>query len=197
MASRWRLSLSLSAPRLAAELVRRSLPYQCRQLLNEIDAIATPGGQGIVLWRRFTTIATLSMSEASRLTPRKVSTIKRAFGIKTARKLQGGTNSGHESIARSHRPAVKVEERSSGVDPFGLKPDQHFTARVKRDRTVGLLRTPLTRDPGRGALPRSEWSGSSLMSGQALPLSPKQFAVPSETTIVADLFIGHYSLDVC
>ena len=58
----------------------RSLPYQFKQLLNEIDAIATHGGQGIVLWRRFTPIATLSMREASRLTSRKVSTIKRAFG---------------------------------------------------------------------------------------------------------------------
>ena len=57
-----------------------SLPYQFRQLLIAIDAIATPGGQGIVLWRRFTPIATLSMREASLLTPRKVSTIKRAFG---------------------------------------------------------------------------------------------------------------------
>ena len=60
----------------------RSLPYQFRQLLHEIDAIATPGGQGIVLWRRFTPIATLSLREASLLTPRKVSTIKSAFGAR-------------------------------------------------------------------------------------------------------------------
>ena len=60
----------------------KSLPYQFRQLMHELNAVATSGGQGIVVWRGFTAIATLNVSEAATLRPSTIEKLKRAFATK-------------------------------------------------------------------------------------------------------------------
>ena len=58
---------------------QKSLPYQFRQLLHELNAVATPGGQGVVIWRGFKPIATLSVGEAASLTRPAIRRLRSAF----------------------------------------------------------------------------------------------------------------------
>jgi hypothetical protein len=45
----------------------RSLPYKFRSFLIELGAAVTPGGNGIVIYRGFKAIATLSRADAENL----------------------------------------------------------------------------------------------------------------------------------
>ncbi len=62
-----------------AESFERSLPYQFRTLLIEIGAVVTPGGQGIILYRGFKPVATLSKADAERLSPEDEANLRNAF----------------------------------------------------------------------------------------------------------------------
>ena len=62
-----------------AESFERSLPYQFRTLLIELGAVVTPGGQGIILYRGFKPVATLSKADAERLSPEDEANLRNAF----------------------------------------------------------------------------------------------------------------------
>jgi hypothetical protein len=46
-----------------AEPLERSLPYRFRSLLVELGAVVTTGGQGIVIYKGFKVVATLSRAK--------------------------------------------------------------------------------------------------------------------------------------
>lgn len=57
----------------------RSLPYKFRALLVELGAAVTPGGNGIVIYRGFKAIATLSYADAENLSEGDQMAIRKAF----------------------------------------------------------------------------------------------------------------------
>jgi hypothetical protein len=57
----------------------RSLPYKFRSFLIELGAAVTPGGNGIVLYRGFKPIATLSRADAENLSPADETALRAAF----------------------------------------------------------------------------------------------------------------------
>ena len=57
----------------------RSLPFKFRSFIVELGAAVTPGGNGIVIYRGFRAIATLSRADAERLSERDQTSIRKAF----------------------------------------------------------------------------------------------------------------------
>jgi hypothetical protein len=57
----------------------RSLPYKFRSFMIELGAAVTPGGNGIVLYRGFKPIATLSRADAENLSPADETALRKAF----------------------------------------------------------------------------------------------------------------------
>jgi hypothetical protein len=57
----------------------RSLPYKFRSFLRELGAAVTRGGNGIVLYRGFKAIATLSRADAENLSPADETALRKAF----------------------------------------------------------------------------------------------------------------------
>jgi hypothetical protein len=57
----------------------RSLPFKFRAFLLELGAAVTPGGNGIVIYRGFKAIATLSRSDAENLSEAEQMAIRKAF----------------------------------------------------------------------------------------------------------------------
>jgi hypothetical protein len=57
----------------------RSLPYKFRAFMVELGAAVTPGGNGIVIYRGFKAIATLSRADAENLTEGDQMAIRKAF----------------------------------------------------------------------------------------------------------------------
>src|SRR5688572_27107041 len=64
-----------------AEHFERSLPYRFRSLLFDLGAVVTPGGQGIVVYKGFKMVATLSRGDAESLSPQDEQALRRAFRI--------------------------------------------------------------------------------------------------------------------
>jgi hypothetical protein len=62
-----------------AEQFERSLPYEFRSLLIELGAVVTPGGEGIVVYRGFKAVATLSRTDAESLSLEDQAALRRAF----------------------------------------------------------------------------------------------------------------------
>ena len=57
----------------------RSLPYKFRSFVNELGAVVTPGGAGILVYRGFKPIATLTRADAENLSPAEESALRNAF----------------------------------------------------------------------------------------------------------------------
>ena len=57
----------------------RSLPFKFRSFIVELGAAVTPGGNGIVIYRGFKAIATLSRADAERLSESDQTSIRKAF----------------------------------------------------------------------------------------------------------------------
>ena len=57
----------------------RSLPYRFRSLLVDLGAVVTPGGQGIVVYKGFKVVATLSRADAESLSHQDEQALRRAF----------------------------------------------------------------------------------------------------------------------
>lgn len=57
----------------------RSLPFKFRSFMVELGAAVTPGGNGIVIYRGFKAIATLSRAEADNLSEADQMAIRKAF----------------------------------------------------------------------------------------------------------------------
>ena len=57
----------------------RSLPYKFRSFLVELGAVVTPGGKGIVVYRGFKPIATLTRGDAENLSPAEETALRKAF----------------------------------------------------------------------------------------------------------------------
>ena len=57
----------------------RSLPYKFRSFLVELGAAVTPGGNGIVVYRGFKPIATLTRAEAESLSQANETVLRKAF----------------------------------------------------------------------------------------------------------------------
>ena len=57
----------------------RSLPYKFRSFLVELGAAVTPGGNGIVIYRGFKPIATLTRADAENLSPADETALRNAF----------------------------------------------------------------------------------------------------------------------
>ena len=57
----------------------RSLPYKFRSFLVELGAAVTPGGNGIVVYRNFKPIATLTRADAESLSPADETALRKAF----------------------------------------------------------------------------------------------------------------------
>lgn len=57
----------------------RSLPFKFRSFILELGAAVTPGGTGIVIYRGFKAIATLSRADAESLSERDQMAIRKAF----------------------------------------------------------------------------------------------------------------------
>lgn len=64
---------------LDAEQFERSLPYRFRGLLVELGAVVTPGGEGIIVYRGFKAVATLSRADAEGLSPADEAALRSAF----------------------------------------------------------------------------------------------------------------------
>ena len=62
-----------------AEHFERSLPYRFRSLLVDLGAVVTPGGQGIVVYKGFKVVATLSRADAESLSTQYEEALRRAF----------------------------------------------------------------------------------------------------------------------
>ena len=57
----------------------RSLPYKFRSFMIELGAAVTPGGNGIVVYRGFKAIATLSRADAENLSSADEMALRDAF----------------------------------------------------------------------------------------------------------------------
>ena len=57
----------------------RSLPYRFRNFLLELGAAVTPGGNGIVVYRGFKPIASLTRADAENLSPADETALRSAF----------------------------------------------------------------------------------------------------------------------
>jgi hypothetical protein len=57
----------------------RSLPYKFRSFMVELGAVVTPGGGGIVIYRGFKPIATLTRADAENLSPASKKALRDAF----------------------------------------------------------------------------------------------------------------------
>jgi hypothetical protein len=57
----------------------RSLPYKFRSFMIELGAVVTPGGGGIVIYRGFKPIATLTRADAENLSPASKKALRDAF----------------------------------------------------------------------------------------------------------------------
>lgn len=57
----------------------QSLPFKFRSFIVELGAAVTPGGNGIVIYRGFKAIATLSRADAERLSEGDQMAIRKAF----------------------------------------------------------------------------------------------------------------------
>jgi hypothetical protein len=57
----------------------RSLPFKFRSFMVELGAAVTPGGNGIVIYRGFKAIATLSRADAEALSEADQMAIRKAF----------------------------------------------------------------------------------------------------------------------
>jgi hypothetical protein len=64
-----------------AERLERSLPYRFRSLLVEFGAVVTTRGQGIVVYKGFKVVATLSRADAEALSPHDEEALRRAFKV--------------------------------------------------------------------------------------------------------------------
>lgn len=59
--------------------IRAVLPFKFRSFILELGAAVTPGGNGIVIYRGFKAIATLSRADAESLSERDQMAIRKAF----------------------------------------------------------------------------------------------------------------------
>jgi hypothetical protein len=57
----------------------RSLPYKFRSFMIELGAVVTPGGEGIVVYRGFKVVATLSRKDAESLCPEDEAALRIGF----------------------------------------------------------------------------------------------------------------------
>ena len=57
----------------------RSLPYRFRSFMIELGAAVTPGGNGIVIYRGFKAIATLTRADAETLSQADEAALRNAF----------------------------------------------------------------------------------------------------------------------
>jgi hypothetical protein len=57
----------------------RSLPYKFRSFMIELGAGVMPGGGGIVVYRGFKAIATLTLADAENLSPAGERALRNAF----------------------------------------------------------------------------------------------------------------------
>jgi hypothetical protein len=57
----------------------RSLPFKFRSFMVELGAAVTPGGNGIVIYRGFKAIATLSRADAENLSEADQMAIRKAY----------------------------------------------------------------------------------------------------------------------
>ena len=57
----------------------QSLPFKFRSFMMELGAAVTPGGNGIVIYRGFKAIATLSRADAEQLSEGDQMAIRKAF----------------------------------------------------------------------------------------------------------------------
>ncbi len=57
----------------------RSLPYKFRSFMIELGAAVTTGGSGIVIYRGFRPIATLTRADAENLSPADETALRKAF----------------------------------------------------------------------------------------------------------------------
>ncbi|MFM9848916.1 MAG: hypothetical protein ACKVP3_17335 [Hyphomicrobiaceae bacterium] len=57
----------------------RSLPYKFRSFIVELGAAVTPGGSGIVIYRGFKPIATLTRADAENLSSGGETALRNAF----------------------------------------------------------------------------------------------------------------------
>ena len=64
---------------LDATQFEKSLPYEFRSLLIELGAVVTPGAEGIIVYRGFKPIATLSRADAEDLSPEDEAALRSAF----------------------------------------------------------------------------------------------------------------------
>ena len=62
-----------------AEQFEKSLPYEFRSLLIELGAVVTPGGEGIIIYRGFKPVATLSRADVEGLSREEEAALRSAF----------------------------------------------------------------------------------------------------------------------
>ena len=76
---RWGHGMQLREIDSGPQSFERSLPYKFRSFLVELGAAVTPGGNGIVVYRGFKPIATLTRADAENLSPAEETALRSAF----------------------------------------------------------------------------------------------------------------------